>query len=48
MITLAAMVFEDDRNAAAFCVYEARDSAEGLKTKYREVWHKALKREQFA
>ena len=43
VITLAAMAFEEDKNAAAFCIYDARDRAEALKAKYGELWHKALK-----
>ena len=43
MITLAAMVFEDDERDGAFCIYDARDRAENLKVKYQEFWHKALK-----
>ena len=44
VITLAAMAFEEDKNAAAFCIYDARDRAEAVKAKYGELWHKALKR----
>ena len=43
MITLAAMAFEEDKRAAAFCIYDARDRAEDVKVKYGEFWHKALK-----